>query len=424
MRVLFKLTMMLYRILAGVFFGLGGTKILGRKYKNDISERVGNIEDIKPGCVWVHAVSVGEVQSAGALIREIKSKNNLPCVISTVTTTGRETAKKLLSGVVEKIIYSVWDNKKFVTRALNHIQPSIYITMETELWPELLTQLHARKIPIYLANGRISEKSFGRLKKTSWFWKNILNYFNLLMVRFEDDRAKFSSLGVPDDKMIITGDCKVDTLFSRRDEVNRDEWQWLKSNGDKLFVAGSTHQGEDDVIISAFRMVRKRFPDTKLVIVPRHPQRALMSVASALPFPDLQAEILSKLPENPDAKNFNVLVVDKIGVLFSLYAIADAVFVGGSLVNKGGQNPFEPALFGVRAIHGPCMTDFPDTDRMDSFGAALCVHNDFELARAWGEALKPGEREKSEKACKKYFDTLGGAAEKTWKAIARDLKLL
>ena len=425
MRILFKLSMMLYRLLSGIFFGLGGVKILSRNHKQNINERTGHLENlnINPGCVWVHAVSVGEVQSAGALIREIKTKNNLPCIISTVTATGHETALKLLNGLVDKVIYSVWDNKKFVTRTLNNIQPAIYITMETELWPELLTQLHSRKIPVYLANGRISEKSFKRLKKMSWFWKNILACFNLLMVRFEDDREKFLTLGMPDDKIIITGDCKVDTLLNRRDDVNSSEWQWLKSEDTKLFVAGSTHQGEDDIIISAFRMVRKKFPNSKLVIVPRHPERALMSIASVLPFADLQAELLSKLPKKPDAKNFDVLVVDKIGVLFNLYSIADAVFVGGSLVIKGGQNPFEPALFGVRAIHGPCMTDFPDTERMDAMGAALCVHNDFELARAWCEALQPGEREKSETACKKYFETLGGAAKKTWQAIAEDLKL-
>ncbi len=424
--MIFKFTMMLYRFLAGAFFNLGGLKILKRKYKNDVLERMGIIKNVPSDCIWVHAVSVGEVQSASSLIREIKNNSDLPCIISTVTPTGRDTAVKLLSGIVDKIIYSVWDYKKFVKLAIENIQPKIYITMETELWPELLTQLHSKNIPVYLANGRISEKSFKRLKKTAWFWKNILSCFNKLMVRFEEDREKFLTLGVPDEKIIITGDCKVDTLLNRRDETSGNEWDWLKTEGGKLFVAGSTHQGEDEIIISAFRMVRKKFQKSKLVIVPRHPERSLMSIASVLPYSDLQAELFSKLPDENerDSKNFDVLVIDKIGMLFSLYAAADAVFVGGSLVDKGGQNPFEPALFGLKTIHGPYMTDFPDTDRMDTMKAAQCVHSDFELARAWGESLSAEERKKAQTACKKYFNTLGGAAKKTWQAVEENLNAL
>ncbi|MBQ9594898.1 MAG: 3-deoxy-D-manno-octulosonic acid transferase, partial [Synergistaceae bacterium] len=182
-----------------------------------------------------------------------------------------------------------------------------------------------------------------------------------------------------------------------------------------LFVAGSTHQGEDDVVIAAFRIVRKKFPDSRLVIVPRHPERALMTVASALPYPELTAELLSRTdPNNNEAA---IIVVDQIGVLFDLYSIADAVFVGGSLVEKGGQNPFEPALFGLPAIHGPSMSDFPDTERMDSMGAAVCVHNDSELARVWEEALESSAVQKGLKNCEEYFRTLGGAAKKTWQEI-------
>ena len=420
----FKILMNLYHFFTAVFFNFGGLKLLKRKYKNTISERMGFIEDVPQNSIWVHAVSVGEVQSASSLIRVIKDYNkNIPCIISTVTLTGHDTAEKLLNGVVDKIIYSVWDYSKFVTRALNNINPKIYITMETELWPEILTQLKARNIPIYLANGRISEKSFKRYKKMSGFWKKILSCFNKLMVRFEEDKNKFTALGVPDEKIILTGDCKVDALLNRRNETTGEEWNFLKENDTKLFVAGSTHQGEDDVIISAFRILRRKFPNTKLIIVPRHPERALMSIASVLPYSELNAELFSKLQadENKNKnKNFDVIIIDKIGLLFSLYAAADGVFVGGSLVNKGGQNPFEPVLFGKKAIHGPFMTDFPDTERMNQLGAALCVNNDLELARAWEDCLNLDSRETAKNNCEKYFNTLGGAAKKTWDEILND----
>ncbi|MBQ3586527.1 MAG: 3-deoxy-D-manno-octulosonic acid transferase, partial [Synergistaceae bacterium] len=202
----------IYRLISGAFFRLGGLQILKRKYKNDISERTGHVENIPANPVWVHAVSVGEVQSASSLIRRIKSRSTYPCVISTVTPTGREMAEKLLSGVADRIIYSPFDTRRFVTRSLNAINPAIYITMETELWPEILTQLKARNIPAFLANGRLSDKSFSRMRRTKFFWRGVLNCLNKLMVRFNDDRDKFASLGVPSEKIIVTGDCKVDTL--------------------------------------------------------------------------------------------------------------------------------------------------------------------------------------------------------------------
>ena len=410
--------MALYRACTGTFFKIGGMQILKRKYKNDIDERIGNISGIPAGAIWIHAVSVGEVQSASSLIRRIKTKSSMPCIISTVTPTGRDMAEKLLEGNVEKIIYSPFDAKKFVLRALDNIKPKIYISMETELWPEILFQLKSRNIPAFLANGRISEKSFKRLKHTKWFWRGVLECLTKLMVRFDDDKMKFLALGVPEEKIAVTGDCKVDTLLNRREKTSPEKWNWLKKNNAPLFVAGSTHQGEDDIVIAAFRIVRKKFPDARLVIVPRHPERALMTVASALPYPELHAELLSKIDKDDKNFDFDIIAVDRIGILFELYAAADAVFIGGSLVQKGGQNPFEPALFGLPAIHGPCMTDFPDTERMDATGAAICIHNDTELAKTWEECIEPAAKSQALKNCDEYFRTLGGAADKTWDEIS------
>ncbi len=416
---MYKFGMLIYRLAGKLFFALGGKIILRRKYRNDISERMGIIQDCPKNCIWVHAVSVGEVQSASSLIHRIKSRTDRPCIISTVTATGRNVAEKLLANDVAKIIYSPWDLRKFVERAIDNIQPYIYITMETELWPEMIAQLHSRNVPIFLANGRISEKSFRSLRRTARFWRGVLSNFAKLMVRFDEDKRKFVALGVPDEKIFVTGDCKVDTLFDRKVHTNQtlgDKWQWLRDGASYLFVAGSTHQGEDDVVVSAFRILLKKFPDAKLVIVPRHPERALMSIASVLPYSEMHAELLSSL-ESDNSKNCNVVIIDRIGVLFELYAVADSVFIGGSLVQKGGQNPFEPALFGKAAIHGPSMTDFPDTERMDSMGAAICVHNDLELALAWENSVSEISREKAKDSCEKYFATLGGAAEKTWNEI-------
>ena len=414
--------MILYRSCVNPFFNLGGINLLKSKHRINPAERTGNITDVPKNSIWVHAVSVGEVQSASALIRRIKAKNNFPCVLSTVTQTGHDMAEKLLNGIADKIFYSPIDSTKFVKNSLDNIKPILYISMETELWPEILSQLKARKIPAFLANGRISDKSFERLKKTKYFWRGVLENFAKLMVRFEEDKEKFSALGVPVEKIIVTGDCKVDALLDRRKTADPEKWSWLKKNNSPLFIAGSTHQGEDEIVISAFRIVRRKFPDSRLVIVPRHPERALMTIASVLPYHDLHAELLSKINRDDNNFDFDVIAVDQIGILFDLYAAADSVFVGGSLVEKGGQNPFEPALFGLPAIHGPCMTDFPDTERMDRMGAAKCVNNDTELARAWEESLEPEEITKSIQNCDEYFRTLGGAAKKTWEEIEKYLQ--
>ena len=395
-----------YRLGISAFFGCGGLRWLRRKYDVGLDERMGNLEGVPQGSVWVHAVSVGEVQSASALICAMQKDSRLPCLLSTVTRTGREMAERLI-GDAAQMIYSPWDAPQFVRSALE-----AYVAMETERWPEMLSQLKARGIPAFLANGRLSEKSFRKLRRQAPFWRGVLSCFERVLVRFDEDREHFLALGVPEDRVVMTGDCKVDALRCRRAEADGSRWAYLRRGDAPLFVAGSTHPGEDDTVIAAFRELRNRHPGARLVIVPRHPERALFVVAAALPYPELQADRLSHLPEDWD-----VAVVDEIGSLFDLYAAADAAFVGGSLVPKGGQNPLEPALLGLPTAHGPDMSDFPDTARMDRMGAARCVRSARELAEAWESALDPMERERVRTACRDYFETLGGAAERTWAVI-------
>ncbi|MBQ9565817.1 MAG: 3-deoxy-D-manno-octulosonic acid transferase [Synergistaceae bacterium] len=408
-----------YRFSINAFFRLGGLSWLRRKYKVGLDERMGCLEGVPQNGIWVHAVSVGEVQSASALIKRVREDpgplESRPCVLSTVTTTGRAMAGQLLGETIDRMIYNPWDLSRFVVSALDSVSPTAYVTMETELWPEMLFQLKERGIPTFLANGRVSDRGFKKFKRMPGFWRGLLSCFTHLLVRFDEDRDRFLSLGVPESKITVTGDCKVDALLDRRDRTRPETWAHLRrKTGAPLLVAGSTHPGEDDAVISAFRKVKRSYPDARLVIVPRHPERALMVVASALPYPELNAELLSRADGN---KDWDIVAVDRIGVLFELYAAADAAFVGGSLVEKGGQNPWEPIMFGVPTSHGPSMTDFPDTERMDRMGAARCVHNDLDLALAWEDALNPATRERSREACRDYCATLGGAAERTWDVI-------
>lgn len=412
-----------YRLGINAFFAAGGLRWLRRKYDVGLDERMGRFEGVPQGGVWVHAVSVGEVQSASPLIRAMKrdapssGEPPLPCLLSTVTRTGREMAVQLIGGAADRMVYSPWDVPRFVRSALDAARPKAYVAMETERWPEMLSELKARGVPAFLANGRLSEKSFRKLRRQAPFWRGVLSCFERILVRFDEDREHFLALGVPAERIVVTGDCKVDALMSRRSEADASRWTHLRQGDAPLFVAGSTHKGEDDIVIAAFRRLRSSHPGARLVIVPRHPERALFAVAAALPYPELRADLLSRLPDDWD-----VAVADRIGLLFDLYAAADAAFVGGSLVHRGGQNPLEPALLEVPTAHGPDMADFPDTDRMDRMGAARCVGSAHELAAAWERALAPAERERVRRACREFFETLGGAAERTWSVIKTYVK--
>ena len=242
--------MVAYRLGINAVFGMGGLRWLRRKYEGvGIDERMGRLSGMPQDGVWIHAVSVGEVQSASALIRRMKGETQRPVVLSMVTTTGREMAHKLLDGMVDRMIYSPWDVRRFVSSALDAVRPAAYVAMETERWPEMLSQLKTRGIPTFLANGRLSELSFKKLQRQASFWRGVLSCFTRILVRYDEDREHFMALGVPEDRLIVTGDCKVDALFDRRTDTSPDTWGHLRREGQPLFVAGSTHEGEEDIVI-------------------------------------------------------------------------------------------------------------------------------------------------------------------------------
>ena len=413
----YRLGMSFYKFAISAFFQCGGLSRLRKKYKIGLEERMGELgADIPKNALWLHAVSVGEVQPALSLVEAAKEDMALPCVLSTVTTTGRTMAEQISSAQkaasrADSMIYNPWDAPRFVKRALDSLEPRAYVAVETERWPTMLAELHARGIPAFLLNGRLSEESTERLLRFRSFWRGVLCCFTCLTVRFESDKENFLSLGMPEEKIIVTGDCKIDAILRRKDKVDPAKWAHLRRGGDTpLFIAGSTHKGEDEVVLEGFAKVRRVYPGARLIIVPRHPERALFAVAAALPYG--KVDLLTDL--TPD---WDIMVVNKIGVLFELYAVADAAFIGGSLVPRGGQNPMEPALFEIQVTHGPLMYNFPDTARMNELGAAQVIENADGLAEAWLQAVTPQERERARQASRKYFDSAGGAVQRSWEII-------
>ncbi|MCL1940727.1 MAG: 3-deoxy-D-manno-octulosonic acid transferase [Synergistaceae bacterium] len=382
--------------------------------------------------IWVHAVSVGEVQAAIPFISEVKKTKNFPpknspkkisgaddikILLSTTTQTGANFAGQM-NAECDAHIYYPWDLKRFVSRALDSLKPRAYISVETEIWPQMLAELRARNIPAFLINGRISDKSFKRMSAFPSFWRSVFSCFTSIMVRDGQDARRLESLGILPEKISVTGDCKIDAMRERKSQCAH--LQAIERSA-PIFVAGSTHPGEEEQVIEAFGILRSKIPGAKLMIVPRHPERArevggmTSQIGATAYYSEFDGvEFLS------EKNTWEFLIVDRIGVLFCLYGIAESVFIGGSLVPKGGQNLMEPALFGVPACHGQYMSDFRHvSDEFCSLGISKIIYTAEEIADFWLGGMDENFRRETARLSENWFAERGGAAEK-----CRDIILL
>lgn len=399
---------------------------LARRYRTGFGQRRGlyspqvrdGLEGGSP--LWVHAVSVGEVQSAAPFIRRARESGFVdPIVLSTITPTGREMAFRLLKGLFDEHIYYPWDVPWIVDRALNAVRPRAYVALETEVWPGFLKGLKKRNIPSFLVNARFSERSYERCRKYPSLWKKAYDFFELILVRAEDDLERFRFLGMPDEKLVLTGDCKVDALLDRRDKADLEVYKALRGGGRPLFLAGSTHEGEETIVLQAFKKLREQHPGARLVLAPRHPERA-GAVLDEAKAGDVPCRLFSG-----SGTNWSILVVDRVGVLFDLYGVSDGAFVGGSLVPRGGQNVLEPACWGVPFQHGPHMEDFAlAASELRELGAGRIVMGAQELARCWLECLQPEPRHAAKIASADYFSRRGGASMRAWSLVEKHIQNL
>lgn len=371
---------------------------------------------------------MGEAQSAWPLLDALRpaggEKNLFPVILSTTTTTGREMAFRLADGLFERHIYYPWDIPRIVNRALDAVRPRGYAVMETEIWPNMLFSLARRGVPAFLVNGRFSERAARTIRKRPSFWRMVYDCFTLLLVRSEIDKEALRSIGVPAERIRVTGDCKVDALLLRRRNVCLGPLEALfgarpgassyvdaaaPSEREPLFLAGSTHEGEEEIVFDAFKSVRRCFPSARLVVAPRHPERAggVRALASEV----APSALLSEVENATVFPRPDIVVVDRIGVLFDLYGLAAAAFIGGSLVDRGGQNILEPAAFGTPLSHGPYMRDFVEAAKdLKSLGIATQVGNASEIAAHWEASMQPERRAAVREGAERYFRSSGGAA--------------
>jgi len=378
----------IFLLIALVYFPI---YLIKRKFHRGFSSRLGILPEglylNRP--IWIHAVSVGEAASVRGLVEGLrKAYPEKNFVISTVTTTGN----KIAQGFAKEsdfITYLPLDLSYIVRSTLERINPSVFIIAETEIWPNLIQCLYRKNIPIVTVNGRISDASFKGYLSIRFLLKPVLEKINLFCMQTERDANRLMRLGVKKDKIQVTGNMKFD-IGGYADKINSKPDYRLKLGldlKDKLFVAGSTHPGEEEIILSVYKELQKDFQDLKLLIGPRHPQRSrdLVKVVSRFGF---RSTFISELPACITCIPNPVFILDKVGQLIYFYAIADIVFVGGSLIKKGGHNILEPASLNKPILFGPYMFNFRDiSDLFLSNKAAIMVHNQEDLKRSITDLL-------------------------------------
>jgi len=353
--------------------------------------------------IWIHAVSVGEAMAVRCLVDELrKIYPDKKFVISTVTVTGN----KIAQGIAKQgdfVTYLPLDWSSIVSSVIDKVMPSLFVIAETEIWPNLITCLYRKNIPIVTVNGRVSDASFRGYLSIKFLLKPILEKVSLFCVQTERDARRLVCLGAPEDKIRITGNMKFDVKDYTDSEKTclpeqvRDYTDYRSKLGldskDKLFVAGSTHAGEEEIILDVYKELQRDFPNLKLLIAPRHPQRS-KDIAKLISRSGFSSVFVSDLPSDcSTCISQPVFILDAVGKLVSFYAVADIVFVGGSLIKKGGHNILEPASLSKPILFGPHMFNFSDiADLFLNNKAAIKVSGQADLKTNIAELLRNHSR--------------------------------
>jgi 3-deoxy-D-manno-octulosonic-acid transferase len=335
-----------------------------RKYITGLRQRLGRLPAIafndRP-LIWLHCVSVGETEAARPLVRALLERfPSYRLAISTTTVTGQRIARKAFGSSAAAVFYFPIDWAWTVRRVLRTLQPAVILIMETELWPHLLRECHRRAIPVGLINGRISITSFRRYKVIRPFIRGVLHHLSIALMQSEQDAARIRELGMPHDRVLMSGNLKFDSAERSVDDIATENLRqrFGFNRTTRLIVAASTHAPEEQVVIDAFKQIKSSQTSyqARLLIAPRHPER-FGEVASLLQDSGLTWSLRSAAPQSED-RSCDVILLDTIGELRSAYPLADVAFVGGSIAPHGGHNILEPSARGVCVITGAHMHNF------------------------------------------------------------------
>jgi 3-deoxy-D-manno-octulosonic-acid transferase len=393
-------------------------KVWGAGYPLALRERLGflRVPPRAPGRArfWVHAVSLGEVTVAVPLVQAVRARwPDADVVVSTVTATGARVARDRLADSAALVTFPL-DFAGAVRRAIRRLSPTCFIALETEIWPNLLRALRRAGVPAVLANGRISDRSFRRYRLIRPLFRRVLGHVALFCMRSEEDARRIIQLGAPPERVVVTGNLKMEMPAGEggAEQIWR---RLLPLGGSPVMVAGSTHRGEDLPVLDAFLAARAKTDDLRLVLAPRHPER-LDEVEALVRDRGLEVVRRTRVTGTSAA---DVILLDTVGELASLYAVADVIFVGGSLVPQGGHNVIEPARHAKPVLFGPHMTNFRDAATLLlGAGAAVQVADGAELASALQRLLAdPRERRELGAAAWRAVQAHQGACARTIEAL-------
>jgi 3-deoxy-D-manno-octulosonic-acid transferase len=381
------------------------------------AERFGFGAPVPAGGVWVHAVSVGEVQAAAVLIGALRERIARPVILTCATPTGRAQALQALAADVQ-VRYAPYDLPGAVRRTLRRLKPGLLVVMETELWPNLLALCAAARVPVLIASARVSERSARRYGRFPGLLRDALAAGVWVTAQSAADAERFRTLGVPDERVLLTGNVKFDREVPRDVQQRGAELRHRYAGYRPLWAAGSVHPGEIEAVIGAQLQLRQRQPAPVLVLAPRHPQR-FDEAAAALARSGLRCVRRSQdrgADEHPDIE---VLLLDTLGELTDFYAAADLAYVGGSLVPVGGHNLLEPAALGLPVLAGPHQFNSPDVARLLADQRALrIVHTGAELALAVAALLDDeGQRRAQGQAARAVVEANRGALERVFRQV-------
>lgn len=391
---------------------------LGR-YPDGVRSKLG-----KSGALWIHAVSVGEVMAAAPLITRLAhAYPEAPLALSTVTPTGYDVATRVIGdrGVA---IFLPLDFRMTVKRAMEAIQPRALLLVESELWPALIRAAKSRGVPVVVLNGRVSERAHRRYLKVTRWLAPCLRTMDAFFMQTEQDAQRIIAMGAPRERVRVLGSLKWDASLGSRPSQATIQALRVRlglREDDAVVVAGSTHRGEETAVIQAVLALRQQRSGVRLVLAPRHPERA-GEVERLVSQSGLTVQLLTQVPEH--APCWDALIIDTLGQLPGFYGLASAVFVGGSLIPHGGQNPLEPASLGKPVIVGPSMENFSAImERLRAHQAVRQLSGPDELACALREVFADElEAKKMGRRAQELIEESAGCAQRTVDALIPFLK--
>ena len=392
----------------------------------DLRKRLGflpkNLSLDKP--IWLHAVSVGEAIAIKGLVEQIR--NIFPqkkLVITTVTPTGNKIAKSIAEEN-DFVGYLPLDLSFIVKRVIRKIDPSMVVIAETEIWPNFIRFLKKQRVPVIVVNGRISDKSYQGYQRIKFFMKKVFNLVDMFCVQTTVDAKRLEDLGVSPEKIKVTGNMKFDLNGISEAKINLKDYRdkLALAENEMLFIAASTHAQEEEIILEVYKKLLLEFKDLRLLLAPRHPERSkeVGELVKKYGFENFYlsgAQPKANSPQ-PTAQR-NVFILDSIGQLMNYYAIADIVFVGGSLIEKGGHNILEPAALSKPIIFGPYMHNFREiTGLFLENSACMQINNAQELFQAVKDLLNdPAKRQALGDAGNKIILANQGATKRNLECI-------